>query len=179
MRGSLGAVVLAVTALTLGSGCTSSAPPTAPVSANFPYKPETPVPGPPISAAYSVTTDRLRIEIDTGGRRLERAQIVKTDGVLLDAQTIEFTQAASGGGYGSPIGIGIGIGSFGHMGSGVGTGVGVSTTGVGGGGGGGALRRSGTPSSCAQPAGLRFRRAGDSAGALPRPRRQTPPVSRS
>jgi len=137
MRASFGAVALAVSAMTLGSGCASSAPPPAPVSANFPYKPETAVPGPPISAAYSVTTDRLRIEIDTGGRRLERAQIVKTDGALLDAQTIEFTQAPSGGGYGSPIGIGIGIGSFGHMGGGVGTGVGVSTTGVVGGGSGG------------------------------------------
>src|SRR5215470_17966742 len=110
MRDSLGAVVLAVSALTLGSGCSSSPPPAAPVSANFPYKPETPVPGPPVSAAYSVTTDRLRIEIDTGGRRLERAQIVKTDGALLDAQTIEFTQAPSGGSYGNPIGIGIGGG---------------------------------------------------------------------
>ena len=137
MRGSLGAVVLAASALTLGSGCSSSAPPAAPVSANFPYKPETPVPGPPVSAAYSVTTDRLRIEIDTGGRRLERAQIVKTDGALLDAQTIEFTQAPSGGSYGSPIGIGIGGGSFGRMGSGVGTGVGVSMGGVVGGSGGG------------------------------------------
>jgi len=137
MRGSLGAVVLAVSALTLGSGCSSSAPPAAPVSANFPYKPETQVPGPPVSAAYSVTTDRLRIEIDTGGRRLERAQIVKTDGALLDAQTIEFTQAPSGGSYGSPIGIGIGGGSFGRMGSGVGTGVGVSMGGVVGGAGGG------------------------------------------
>jgi hypothetical protein len=137
MRASLGAVVLAVSAMTLGSGCSSSAPPPAPVSANFPYKPETSVPGPPVSAAYSVTTDRLRVEIDTGGRRLERAQIVKTDGALLDAQTIEFTQAPSGGGYGSPIGIGIGVGSFGRMGGGVGTGVGVSTGGVVGGGGGG------------------------------------------
>src|SRR5215472_11508677 len=136
MRASLGAMLLAVSAMTLGSGC-SSAPPPAPVSANFPYKPETPVPGPPVSAAYSVTTDRLRIEIDTGGRRLERAQIVKTDGALLDAQTIEFTQAPSGGSSGSPIGIGIGAGSFGHMGSGVGTGVGVSMGGVVGGAGGG------------------------------------------
>src|SRR5262252_8346387 len=127
MRGSLGAVVLAVSALTLGSGCSSSAPPAAPVS-----------------AAYSVTTDRLRIEIDTGGRRLERAQIVKTDGALLDAQTIEFTQAPSGGSYGSPIGSGIGAGSFAPMGSGVGSGVAVSTAGgVGGsgGGGGGTSRR--------------------------------------
>src|SRR5215813_8337546 len=142
MRASIGAVLIAVSAMTLGSGC-SSAPPTAPVSANFPYKPETPVPGPPISAAYSVTTDRLRIEIDTGGRRLERAQIVKTDGALLDAQTIEFTQASSGGGYGSPIGIGIGVGSFGRMGGGVGTGVGVSTSGVVGGSGGGGGSTSG------------------------------------
>jgi hypothetical protein len=143
MRDSLGAVVLAVSALTLGSGCSSSPPPAAPVSANFPYKPETPVPGPPVSAAYSVTTDRLRIEIDTGGRRLERAQIVKTDGALLDAQTIEFTQAPSGGSYGSPIGIGIGGGSFGRMGSGVGTGVGVSMGGVVGGSGGGGGSTSG------------------------------------
>src|SRR5499427_8299883 len=144
MRGSLGAVVLAVSALTLASGCSSSAPPAAPVSANLPYKPETQVPGPPVSAAYSVTTDRLRIEIDTGGRRLERAQIVKTDGALLDAQTIEFTQAPSGGSYGSPIGSGIGAGSFAPMGSGVGSGVAVSTAGgVGGsgGGGGGTSRR--------------------------------------
>jgi hypothetical protein len=62
---------------------------------------------------------------------------VKTDGALLDAQTIEFTQAPSGGSYGSPIGIGIGAGSFGHMGSGVGTSVGVSMGGVVGGAGGG------------------------------------------
>jgi len=128
MRTSRAAVALALSAITLGVGCSSSSAPVVAVPANFPYKPETPVPGPPISAAYSVTTDRLRIEIDTGGRRLERAQIVKTDGALLDAQTIEFTQAPSGGSYGSPIGIGIGVGSFGHMGSGVGTGVGVSTT---------------------------------------------------
>src|SRR5215467_15799223 len=32
--------------------------------------------------------------------------------------------------------------------------------------------RTGTPASCAPPAGLRFRRAGDAAGAHPRPRRQ-------
>src|SRR5215468_5374128 len=50
----------------------------------------------------------------------------------------------------------------------------VRATGAGGGGGGGALRRSGTPSSCAQPAGLRFRRAGDAAGELPLPRRRVP-----
>src|SRR5215468_8290166 len=136
MRGSLGAVVLAVSALTLGSGCSSSAPPAAPVSANFPYKPETPVAGPPVSAAYSVTTDRLRVEIDTGGRRLERAQIVKADGAVIEAQTIEFA-APSGGSYGSPVGFSLGIGGIGGMGGGGAAGVGVSTGGVVGGGGGG------------------------------------------
>src|SRR6516225_11789880 len=34
---------------------------------------------------------------------------------------------------------------------------------------GAALRRSGTPSSCASPGGRRFRRVGDAAGALPTP----------
>src|SRR5262249_25886713 len=50
---------------------------------------------------------------------------------------------------------------------------------AGGGGGRGALRRSGTPSSCAPPAGRRIRRAGDAARAHPALRRQDPPVSRS
>src|SRR5262249_8318494 len=118
MRTSRAAVALALSVMTLGVGCSSSSAPVAAVPANFPYKPEAPVPGPPVSAAYSVTTDRLRIEIDTGGRRLERAQIVKTDGALLDAQTIEFTQAPSGGSYGSPIGIGIGGGGRGGAGGG-------------------------------------------------------------
>src|SRR5215470_4358079 len=51
----------------------------------------------------------------------------------------------------------------------------VHATGAGGGVGGGALRRSGTPSSRAHPAGLIFRRAGAAAGAPPPPRRGPPP----
>src|SRR5262252_10541641 len=47
--------------------------------------------------------------------------------------------------------------------------------GAGGAGGGGALRRSGTPSSCAEPAGQRVSRVSDAAGAHPRPRRRVPP----
>src|SRR5262249_59755823 len=43
----------------------------------------------------------------------------------------------------------------------------------------GALRRSGTPSSWAPPAGRRFRRVGDAAGALPSPDDRPCPVSRS
>jgi hypothetical protein len=126
MRVALATTLLAVTSL--ATGCSST-------HAGLPYKPETPPAGYPISAAYRVVSDRLRVEIDTGGRRLERAQIVKPDGALLEAQTIEFT--APSGGMGSPIGIGIGMGRFGGMG-GVSTGVGVSTGGVVGGGGGSA-----------------------------------------
>lgn len=89
--------------------------------------------GAPISAAYTIASDRLRVEIDTGGRRLERAQIVKADGAVLEAQTIEYS--APSGAVGNPVSIGIGIGSFGGLGGGVSTGVGVSAGGVVGGSG--------------------------------------------
>jgi hypothetical protein len=102
-------------------------------SAGLPYKPAVQPPGATVSAAYTIVSDRLRVEIDGRGRRVERAQIVKPDGAVLEAQTIEYTPAASGGG--SPVSIGLGIGSFGSMGGGVSTGVGVSTGGVVGGGG--------------------------------------------
>ena len=102
-------------------------------SSGLPYKPEVQPPGATVSAAYTIVGDRLRVEIDGSGRRLERAQIVKADGTLFEAQTIEYTPVAGGGG--SPVSIGFGIGSFGSMGGGVSTGVGVSTGGVVGGGG--------------------------------------------
>src|SRR5262245_33391532 len=124
---------LTVALVVLAAGCASSA---SPPYTGLPYKPETPVAGVPVSAAYTVVGDRLRVEIDTGGRRLERAQIVKADGAVLEAQTIEFA-APSGGSYGSPVGISIGIGGIGGMGGGAAGGVGVSTGGVVGGGGGG------------------------------------------
>jgi hypothetical protein len=101
--------------------------------ADLPYKPAVQPPGATVSAAYTIVSDRLRVEIDGGGRRVERAQIVKADGGVLEAQTIEYTPAAGGGG--SPVSIGLGVGSFGSVGGGVSTGVGVSTGGVVGGGG--------------------------------------------
>jgi hypothetical protein len=120
MRAPVAAMILA---LALGA-CASS-------SLNLPYKPEVQPSGATISAAYTIVADRLRVEIATDGRRLERAQVVRPDGALLEAQTIEYTAPVSGGG--SPVDIGFGIGSFGSRG-GVGTGVGVSTgTTVGGG----------------------------------------------
>ena len=122
MRAPVAAMTLA---LVLGA-CASS-------SLNLPYRPEVQPTGATISAAYTIVADRLRVEIATDGRRLERAQIVRPDGGLLEAQTIEYTPPTSSGG--SPVGIGFGIGSFGSVGSGVSTGVGVSTgTTVGGGG---------------------------------------------
>lgn len=104
-------------------------------SAGLPYKPEVQPPGATVSAAYTIVSDRLRVEIDGRGRRVERAQIVKPDGAVLEAQTIEYTPAASSGG--SPVSIGFGLGGFSSTGrhSGVGTGVGVSTGGLVGGGG--------------------------------------------
>jgi hypothetical protein len=110
------------------SACASS-------SSGLPYKPEVQPPGATVSAAYTIVGDRLRVEIEGGGRRVERAQIVMPNGALLEAQTIEYTPAASSGG--SPVSIGFGIGGFSSTGGGggVGTGVGVSTGGLVGGGG--------------------------------------------
>jgi len=102
-------------------------------SSGLPYKPAAQPAGATVSAAYTIVSDRLRVEIDGRGRRVERAQIVKPDGTVLEAQTIEYTPASRGGG--SPVSIGFGVGSFGSMGGGVSTGVGVSTGGVVGGGG--------------------------------------------
>ncbi len=129
------ASMLAAILMIAVAGCSSSTPAPAPTSSNLPYKPEVPVAGPPISAAYTIVNNWLRVEIDTGGRRLERAQIVKADGAFVDAQTIEYTASGGGGSWGSPVGISIGVGSFGRMGGGTATGVGVSTGGVVGGSG--------------------------------------------
>ena len=102
-------------------------------SSGLPYKPAVQPPGATVSAAYTIVSEGLRVEVDGRGRRVERAQIVKPDGSVLEGQTIEYTPAAGGGG--SPVSIGFGVGSFGGVGGGVSTGVGVSTGGVVGGGG--------------------------------------------
>jgi len=121
MRAAIAALVLSA----MLTACASS-------RLDLPYKPAMQPSGATISAAYTIVGDRLRVEIATDGRRLERAQIVRPDGGLLEAQTIEYSPPTGGGG--SPVGIGFGIGSFGSLGGGVSTGVGVSTgTTVGGG----------------------------------------------
>ncbi len=99
-------------------------------AATFPYKPESP-PGTSISADYTLLADRLRVEIDTGGYRLEDVQIVKADGAAVRPQTIE--HPPPGGGSSIGFGIGMGGGSVGRTGGvGVGTGVGMDVP-VGGG----------------------------------------------
>ena len=93
-------------------------------AATLPFKPETPPPGSAISADYMVLTDRVRVEVDTGGYRLEDAQLIRTDGAVVRPQTIESPPP----GTGSSVGLGIGTGrtSYGRGGAaGVGTGIGV------------------------------------------------------
>jgi hypothetical protein len=115
---------LALVALSLLTGCTA---------ATLPYTPAQQPPGGHISAAYQIVSDRLRIEIDTSGRRIEEAKIVKADGSQVRPMAIDSAPPVA---TGSPIGLGIGIGggSFGGRGGvGVGTGLGVGVP-IGGGG---------------------------------------------
>lgn len=100
-------------------------------TATLPYTPESPAPGRAISADYMILVDRVRVEVDTGGYRLEDAQIVNVDGGVVRPQTIE--HPPPGGGSSIGFGIGMGGGSVGRGGGvGVGTGVGVDVP-VGGG----------------------------------------------
>jgi hypothetical protein len=106
--------VIAIALLTL-AGCASS---------SLPYTPEVQPAGARVSAGYQVTGDRLRVELNTDGRRLEEAVVIKSDGTVVRAVTIENPPVVSAG---SPVGVGIGVGggSFGGR-SGVGVGTGVS-----------------------------------------------------
>jgi hypothetical protein len=113
--------VFVTTTLVLLAGCAGS---------SLPYTPEQPPPDARVSAAYQIVADRLRVELDTDGRRVEEAKILKTDGSELRALAIDVAPPAVSG---SPFSIGIGGGTFGSRGGvGVGTGVGVDVP-VGGG----------------------------------------------
>ncbi|HEX6212340.1 MAG TPA: hypothetical protein VF136_16280 [Methylomirabilota bacterium] len=91
---------------------------------SLPYRPDPQPSGARISAAYQLTGDRLRIEIDTDGRRLEEARILRTDGVEIQPLAIDNPPVVSSG---PPVGVGVGVGggSFGGRG-GIGVGTGVS-----------------------------------------------------
>ena len=88
--------------------------------ASLPYKPEKQPSGGRVSAAYHVAGDKLKIEIDSGQRRVEEAAIVKGDGIALRAQAIEIAPPIT---TSSPIMIGVGGGTYSGR---VGTGVSVS-----------------------------------------------------
>src|SRR6266508_3560038 len=83
MNGACGLLALAVSL----SACSA---------ATLPYKPESPPPDVAISADYMILIDRLRVEIDTGGYRLEDVQIVKADGAAVRPQTIEHPPPGGG-----------------------------------------------------------------------------------
>ena len=95
--------------------------------ATLPYKPVTQPSGASLSADYVLLADRLRVEVDTDGYRLEDAEITRPDNVSIRPRTIEQPPPTAAGGSG--VGIGIGGGTFGGGrggGVGIGTGVGVS-----------------------------------------------------
>jgi hypothetical protein len=88
----------------------------------LPYRPEQAPGGAQLAAGYSVAGDRLRIEIETDGRRLEEATILRPDGASINPQTIEHAPLVAAS---SPFGVGLGVGG-GTFGGGVGVGTGVS-----------------------------------------------------
>ena len=93
-------------------------------TATLPYKPVSQPSGVSLSADYVLLADRLRVEVDTDGYRLEDAQIVRPDNAAVRPQTIEQPPPASAGG--SSFGVGLGGGTFsGGRGGGVGVGTGV------------------------------------------------------
>ena len=108
---------LTLLAMALFAACTSS---------GLRYKPEPPGVGASISADYTVLADRVRVEIDTRGSRLEDIQILKPDGEAIRPQTIEYPAFRTNSG----LSFGLGMGGGGYSGGGVGvvSGVGVGTT---------------------------------------------------
>jgi hypothetical protein len=96
-------------------------------STTLPYKPVSQPSGAALSADYMVMADRLRVEVDTNGYRLEDAQIVRNDNAVVRPQTIEQPPMAYN--PGPTVGFGFGGSSYsGGRGGGtaVGSGVGMS-----------------------------------------------------
>ena len=96
-------------------------------STTLPYKPVSQPSGAFLSANYMLMADRLRVDVDTYGYRLEDAMILRVDNAIVRPQTIEQPPPAYSSG--SSVGFGFGGGSFsGGRGGGtaVGTGVGVN-----------------------------------------------------
>jgi hypothetical protein len=91
----------------------------------LPYRPDPQPSGARVSAAYQVLGDRIRIEIDTDGRRLEQAWIIKPDGSTVAADAVDLPPVVSGPSSSFNIGIGgiTSVGRGGAVGSGATVGV--------------------------------------------------------
>src|SRR5215831_3964778 len=109
--------VALVAGVLLLAGCSSS---------TLRYKAEAPGVGAPVSADYTVLVDRVRVEIDTRGTRLQDIQILRADGTAVRPQTIEYPGYYTNSG----VGIGVGMGGSSYRGGGmtVGSGVGFGTS---------------------------------------------------
>jgi hypothetical protein len=92
---------------------------------SLPYRPDPQPSGARVSVAYQVLGDRLRIEVDTDGRRLEQAWIIKPDGSKVAAEAIDLPPMVSGSSSSLSIGIwGVtGVGRGGAIGTGASVGV--------------------------------------------------------
>ena len=97
-------------ALVLVAGCSH---------ATLPYKPDPQPRGARVSAAYQVVGDRLRIELDTSGRSLEQAWLLKPAGGSLAPDAVESPPVVTGPPPSISIGVGGGSGGFG-TGAGIG-----------------------------------------------------------
>jgi hypothetical protein len=85
------------------------------------YRPEWP-PDVEMAADYRVAGDQLRVELDTGGYRVEAAHVLLADGRAVPARRLLPPEARGGSG----LTIGLGVGGSGSIGSvGVGGGVGL------------------------------------------------------
>jgi len=103
------------------AACSSSSP-------GLPYKPAVQPPGATVSAAFTIVSDRLRVEIDGRGAASSGAD---REARRHPARGADHRVHPRRGRRGSPVSIGFGIGSFGSMGGGVGTGVGSRRVGGG------------------------------------------------
>jgi hypothetical protein len=105
--------LLGVVALLVLAGC---------ARATLPYRPDPQPSGARVSAAYQLVGDRLRIEIDTGGKLLEQVWVVKPDGTPVAPETVETPPVVAG--PPSSVGVGVGGGTWGARG-GVGSGLSI------------------------------------------------------
>jgi hypothetical protein len=91
---------------------------------SLPYRPERQPFGATISADVRVTDDRLRVEIDSEGYRVERAVLVRDGGAEVAPEVLVPPTTAPTGGL--SIGLGVGAAGWGSRGSySVGSGIGI------------------------------------------------------